>query len=254
MRYVFAGDRDIAAYVLEDLLEAGHSPCLVVVADHGGETHARVLREMVSGLAVEVVTGTDFKCERGVKKLEALKPEWLVSVHFPQLLPREVLQIPQKGCLNLHPAYLPFNRGWHTPSWAILENTPIGATLHFMSEDVDAGDIVDQVEVIVDDIDTADSLYQKLKLAERQLFRRNIEQLAGGRVTRQPQAGEGSFRRRVELFDPAIQKIDLDETLRAGDLLKRLRALTSSRREEAAYFISGGKRVRVRIELEVADD
>ena len=97
MRYVFAGDRDIAAYVLEDLLEAGHSPCLLVVADHGGETHARVLREKVSGLAVEVVTGTEFKCERGVKKLEALKPEWLVSVHFPQLLPREVLQIPQKG-------------------------------------------------------------------------------------------------------------------------------------------------------------
>ena len=38
-RYVFAGDRDISAYVLEDLLEAGHSPCLVIVADHGGETH-----------------------------------------------------------------------------------------------------------------------------------------------------------------------------------------------------------------------
>lgn len=94
MRYVFAGDHDISAYVLEDLLEAECSRCLVVVADHGGETHARVLREMVSGLAVEVVTGTDFKCERGVKKLEALKPEWLISVHFPQLLPREVLQIP----------------------------------------------------------------------------------------------------------------------------------------------------------------
>jgi methionyl-tRNA formyltransferase len=123
-----------------------------------------------------------------------------------------------------------------------------------MSEDVDAGDIVDQVEVIVDDIDTADSLYQKLKSAERQLFRRNIDQIASGRVPRQPQIGEGSFRRRAELFDPAIQKIDLDETLRVGDLLKRLRALTSSKREEAAYFISGGKRVRVRIELEVAAD
>jgi hypothetical protein len=63
VRYVFAGDRDIFTYVLEDLLEAGRLPCFDVIADHGGQTHAPVLRKMVSGLAVEVGAGTEFNRE-----------------------------------------------------------------------------------------------------------------------------------------------------------------------------------------------
>ena len=76
--------------------------------------------------------------------LEQLSLDYIICVHFPYIVPREILSIPKYGVTNLHPAYLPYNLGWHTPSWAILENTPIGATLHYMDECVDTGDIIHQ--------------------------------------------------------------------------------------------------------------
>ena len=80
---------------------------------------------------VPLQIGREFRERTGIAFLGELELDLILCVHFPYLLPPEVLSIPSKGCLNLHPAYLPWNRGWHTPSWAILEDTPGGATLHW---------------------------------------------------------------------------------------------------------------------------
>lgn len=252
MQYIFAGDRDIATWVLEDLLEAGHIPSALMVACGAGATHAEELRKMVRGLAVEVIEGDGEQKENVIRNLKQYDPDWLISIHYPYLLPQKILEIPKHGSLNLHPAFLPYNRGWHTPSWAILDKTIIGATLHYMSEEVDAGDIVDQLEVPVENIDTADTLYRKVKLVERQLFVRNIAAIAAGTVSRRRQVGEGSLHKKADLFRREVQELDLDEYCRIEDLLRRLRALTTSKHEEAAYFLSNGKRIRVRVELDEA--
>jgi methionyl-tRNA formyltransferase len=156
--------------------------------------------------------------------------------------------------LNLHPSYLPYNRGWHTPTWALLDGTPAGASLHYMDEALDTGDVICQRQAEVDPADTAHTLYEKLKALEIDVFREGWERVRRGLRVGTPQpAGQGTTHRRQALFDPAVQRIELDELTPAADLLRRLRALTTNRLDEAAYFDYGNRRYRVQVRI-VAED
>jgi methionyl-tRNA formyltransferase len=166
------------------------------------------------------------------------------------MLRRPLLDTAKAGVLNLHPSYLPYNRGWHTPTWAILDGTPAGATLHYMDEALDSGAVVYQRRAEVDPADTAHSLYQKLKTLEVEVFREGWTRIRRGLRAGTPQvSAAATAHRRQALFDPAVQRIDLDAKLPAGDLLRRLRALTTNRLDEAAYFECGDRRFRVQVTI-----
>lgn len=75
-----------------------------------------------------------------------LRPELVVVACFPYIFPTELLQLPRYGCLNLHPSRLPAYRGPTPLFWMARHGEPeVGVTLHFLSEAVDAGDIVSQI-------------------------------------------------------------------------------------------------------------
>jgi methionyl-tRNA formyltransferase len=196
-----------------------------------------------------VLRGAAFRSPEGIARLAELRLDYVVGVHFPYVVPPEVLALPRGGVLNLHPALLPYNRGWHTPSWAILDGTPVGATLHFMDSGVDTGDIVHQRELDVRPDDTANSLYARLLDLEVDVFRAAWPALAAGRHTRTPQGPGGTTHRKSDLHHPAVQRIELDEPTTARALLDRLRALTTNDPAEAAYFEVGDTRYRVRVEI-----
>jgi methionyl-tRNA formyltransferase len=161
-----------------------------------------------------------------------------------------VLDAARAGVLNLHPSYLPYNRGWHTPTWAILDGTPAGASLHYMDEALDTGDVVCRKQIEIDPADTAHTLYLKLKSLEVQVFAEGWQRIRSGCRARTPQAaGQATTHRRQLLFDPSVQRIDLDAVIKTSDLLRRLRALTTNRVEEAAYFVSGHRRYRVQVTI-----
>lgn len=249
IRLAYAGDRDVAVDVLRILLETGDEPVALLLSDQGRATHDTSLLELChqAGAAPLVLRGSQLKDPAAVARLRDLNLDYLLSVHFPYLLSPAVLETARQGALNLHPAYLPYNRGWHTPTWAILDNTPAGASLHYMVEGLDAGDIVCQERVAIDPADTAHTLYAKLKALEVEVFRRGWSRLRAGDRRALPQNGAATLHRRDALFDPAVQRIDLAERMAAGDLLRRLRALTTNRLEEAAYFESGDRRYRVQV-------
>jgi len=251
MRIVFAGDRDIAVWVLRFILDQGVKPVGLLIPRAEQASHADSLISLCAYLEDRfILKGTEFRSFRGLEVLSALKPDYIISVHFPYIIPTNVLRIPKVGVVNLHPAFLPYNRGWHTPSWALLDNTPYGATLHFMTEEVDAGDIIHQKRLEILPEDTADTLYKRVKRLELEVFQEAWPWLLSLQPPRYPQdLAQGTFHRKQELFNPNIQKIDLEERVRAGDLLKRLRALTTNRLEEAAYFELDGKRWRVQVKI-----
>lgn len=249
-RLAFAGDRDVAVAVLEHLLASGAAPLALLVSHPDRASHAHELRRRCAMLPdARVLEGDAFRTADGMTLLRELDLDFVIGVHFPYLVPDAVLAIPREGVLNLHPAFLPYNRGWHTPSWAILDESPIGATLHFMDAGLDTGDIVHQRRLEPDPGDTADTLYQRLKAMELQVFEEAWPSLAAGRYERRPQTGKGSLHRRRDLFAPGVQEIDLSAATTAGALLRRLRALTTNRVEEAAYFESGGVRYRVQVHI-----
>lgn len=248
-RFAFAGDRDLAVWVLQYLLAEGFCPEALLLSDPARASHAGELLRLCPHLPAErVLRGSAFREPAGIALLRELQLDVVVAVHFHYLVPPAVLELPRLGVLNLHPAYLPYNRGWHTPSWALLEDTPIGATLHFMDEGVDTGDVVHQRVLEVSPGDTADTLYHRVKRLELEVFREAWPHVVRGtyRRTAQPPGGAPA-RRRQELFAPEVQAINLDERVEAGDLLRRLRALTTSRLDEAAWYEVDGTRYRVQL-------
>ena len=77
--------------------------------------------------------------------IRELKAEIAVSVLFGYILKPGFLDLMPKGCINVHPAYQPYNRGAYTNVWSIVEKTPAGVTVHYIDEGVDTGDIIPQL-------------------------------------------------------------------------------------------------------------
>ncbi len=250
-RIAFAGDRQLAVDVLDYLLGLDVRPLALLVSSPRSASHAEELIQRCEHLDEEHVwRGRAFRQPGVSALLRALDLDLLVSVHFPYLVPPEILEIPRRGCLNLHPALLPYNRGWHTATWAMLEDTPVGATLHQMEEGVDAGPIVHQRAVEVGPGDTAAAIFPRLLAAELQVFKEAWPSVADAAEERRAQVEElATTHVRSDLFDPSVQRLDLAAERPVGDVVRQLRALTTSRLDEAAYFESDGRRFRVQVQI-----
>lgn len=249
LRVVYAGDRDIAVWVLQYMLNQGVKPLALMLPSPERASHSRLLLQMCDYLEPEkIFYGKSFTLPESIKRLDALQVDYIICVHFPYIIPPEVLCLPRIGVINLHPAYLPYNRGWHTPSWAILEGTPFGATLHFMDEGLDTGDIIHQKTLEILPYDTADTLYQRVKQLELEVFVEAWDWLLSCAPPRKPQPlSQGTSHRKSDL--QRMQEINLDQSVRAGELIDRLRALTTNRIEEACYFIIEGKRYSIQVKI-----
>lgn len=236
-KIIFAGDREIAVKVLKFIIEKGDVfPLALLVSSPREQSHAKELIELCSNLDTSLIfKGKQSKLPKNLKLIQNLNADYIIGVHFPYLIPKTLLNVPVGGVLNLHPAYLPYNRGWHTPSWAILDGSTYGATLHFVDEGLDSGDIIYQEKIKVLPNDTADSLYQKVMDLEFEVLKKAWPGLVSGKYQRRKQSlKSGTFHRKSDLV--SIQEIDMDKRMKAGDLLKKLRALTTNKVEEAAYF------------------
>lgn len=251
LRFAFAGDRDIAVWVLDFLLSQNARPVALLTPDELKASHSRELRSRCSFLPEDrVLVGAKFREPEGIEFLRDLQLDYILGIHFPYIVPESVLAVSGRGFLNLHPAYLPFDRGWHTASWAILEGTAAGATLHFMDKGLDTGDIILQKHMRVAEDDTADTLYRKLKLLELKVFREAWPRIQSGAPARIPQNPDaGTLHKRQDLLQPQVQEIELDRPTTARELLARLRALTTDRLDEAAYFRTNGTRHRIQIDI-----
>ena len=251
-RIAFAGDRQIAVDILGYLQDRGDQPLALLLSDKKKASHAVQLRGMCKHLpATHISYGKDFHAPEFIERLHSLDLDFIVGIHHPVLYPKEVLDTPRQGCLNLHPAYLPFNKGWHTPSWAILDGTPYGATLHFMGEEIDSGDIVHQLQVEVKPDDTANSLYQRILAAEGEVFKEAWPMLASGQYKRRPQGDGGTAHKKADL--KTRQALDLSVQRPVGEVLDQLRALTTNRVAEAAYFEKDGRRYAVQVNIQPLD-
>lgn len=179
--------------------------------------------------------------------VERLEPDLLISSGFRHIVPEEILDVPDRGAVNFHKAYLPYNRGANPNVWSIVEDAPAGVSLHYMTAEVDAGPIVDRREVPVHPDDDGRSLYDRLEAAQYDQFREVWPAIRDGPAeTIAQDADEGSYHYKEEFVD--LWEIDRDETVRAGDFLDRLRALTFPPYDNA-YFEVDGERYTVEVSI-----
>jgi methionyl-tRNA formyltransferase len=140
-----------------------------------------------------------------LSEVRGASPTLILSAAFPFIFPRELLDIPALGAVNFHPSLLPRCRGCHPIFWTLASGeTQGGVTAHFMTEQVDAGDIIAQIPLELTHDDDYGSLYRRAMLASADLVGK-VESffIAGGgrgepqdhaRATRFHEDGEGDHR------------------------------------------------------------
>lgn len=198
--------------------------------------------------ASRVFDGSQLARAESIEAIRQLKPQIGVSALFGYILRKELLDLLPEGCVNLHPALLPYNRGAFPNVWSIVDRTPAGTTIHYIDESVDTGDIISQREVAVEPLDTGESLYNKLEQASLDLFKETWPLIREGHAPRRAQlksSGTYHTTRDVELID----HIDPDRTYTGREIIDILRARTFPP-YHGAYFMHEGRRVYLRLHLE----
>ncbi|WOO40696.1 formyltransferase [Rubellicoccus peritrichatus] len=120
--------------------------------------------------------------------LDEIKPELILSFYYRNMIPTWILGLPALGAYNMHGSYLPKYRGRAPVNWAVLHGESyIGATLHVMVKEPDAGEIVDQEKVMIGENDTASEVMERVRDAAVVVLGREIEPLLSGTAPRTPQ-------------------------------------------------------------------
>jgi len=214
MRYVYFGNNDLAVELLEWL-----EPPVGLVVNSVVKAKRRDELVRVSGLPMEQVFLAE---ELDAEKLKALEPDIGVSVLFGHILKQDVIDVFPKGIINLHPAYLPYNRGAHPNVWCIMDGTPAGATLHYIDAGIDTGKIICRVKLEVEPWDTAKTIYDKSMLECSRMFKwvwQNLDDIEG--ISQEPTP---TYHKSKDLSE--LDEIDLDKTYTGRELINQLRART----------------------------
>lgn len=236
---------------LEYLREQAEIAAVVVHPPERVKFEAEIIAS-ARAAGAQIIPASDLRTSEGIARIAQLKAEMGVSVMFGYLLRSDFLDLLPKGCINLHPAYLPYNRGASPNVWSIVDQTPAGVTLHYVDAGIDTGDIIRQKKVAVLGTDTGETLYHKLETAGLQLLRESWSDIQAGRIERTPQPRESGTSHKAG--DAAqIDEIRLAESYRAEDLLNILRARTFPP-HKGAFIRSAGRKVFVRIQFEEESD
>ena len=149
-RAVVFAYHNVGVRCLSVLLAHGVDVALVVT--HRDNPKETIWFDSVAELAalhgIPTITPDNPNTPEVVEQIRALQPDFFFSFYYREMLKRELLEIPKRGALNMHGSLLPKYRGRVPVNWAIIHGeTETGATLHYMTEKPDNGDIVAQQAV-----------------------------------------------------------------------------------------------------------
>ncbi len=139
-------------------------------------------------LGLDVVQPARVRDDTAVASLRALQPDLIVVVAYGQLLPKNILELPPRGCINVHASMLPRWRGASPIQHAILAGDhETGVTTMYLNEQLDAGDIILQRAEPIHPDDTAATLNDRLAALGAGLLVETVELINAGRAPRVPQ-------------------------------------------------------------------
>ena len=199
MKVIFMGTPDFAVPCLEKLIEDGHQVEAVFTREDKPVGRKKVLTAPpVKEVALkhEIKVFQPKKLRDNPEAFEIIKninPDLIVVVAYGRILPKEILEFPKYGCVNVHGSLLPRHRGSSPIQWSIVCGDKVtGVTTMLMDEGIDTGDILEVKEVPIEDTDTGGSLFDKLCIEGAKLLSSTIKGLESGNITPKKQPDEGA--------------------------------------------------------------
>lgn len=241
LKIVFMGTPDFSVPVLQALIDNYKVRAVVTQPDKlvGRDNH--LAKPPVKILAEEnnIVVLQLNKIREQYNEVIELEPDLIVTCAYGQILPKELLDYPKYGCINVHASLLPKLRGGAPIHRAIMEGyTETGVTIMYMAPGMDDGDIITQDRIEITNTDTAATLHDKLsELGSKLLIETLPSIIAGTNVRTKQNETEVTY---APIIKPEDEKIDFSETSR--EIYNKIRGLNSF---PGAYAILDGKRVKI---------
>jgi methionyl-tRNA formyltransferase len=146
------------------------------------------LREIKARYGTPVVGSKDVNDTETMTIIRDWQPDLVISIYLNQLIKRDLIRVPALGCLNIHPALLPRNRGLFPYFWAITNgDKETGVTLHWVDEKFDTGDLLLQEAIPIGLDDTMTSLQYKSAQVGADMLIRGVNLIEAGDPPRIPQ-------------------------------------------------------------------
>lgn len=192
LRLVFMGSPDFAVPTLRRLHKSDHEIVAVVSGQdkrrkRRGDLEPTSVKRVASDLGLKTIDADSMKDPGLEKQLRDLNADLFVVVAF-KILPEKLLEIPDKGAINLHASLLPKYRGAAPIHWAIINGEEqTGCTVFFLDKDVDTGSIIAQKKTPIAPADTTGDLYNRLKEQGAELVLESVNRIAEDNVSPEKQ-------------------------------------------------------------------
>ncbi|MCD8231540.1 MAG: methionyl-tRNA formyltransferase [Clostridiales bacterium] len=193
MKIIFMGTPDFSVGTLEALIAAGHEIVLAVTQPdkpkgRGKAVQFPPVKEAALAHGIEVFQPRRVREPECVEYLRKFEADIIVVVAFGQILPKEILNMPPFGCVNVHASLLPKYRGAAPIQWAVINGEKVfGVTTMRMDEGLDTGDMILQEKVVLDPKETGGSLFEKLSRVGAQLCVKTLAAIEDGTAVYMPQ-------------------------------------------------------------------
>lgn len=252
MKIVFMGTPEFAVPCLRTLAESSHEVAAVFTQpDKPKGRGYKMIPTPVKAAAEEygipvyqplsLRKGED--AEQSMKILNDIAPDLIVVTAYGQILPKEILDLPKHGCINIHASLLPKYRGAAPINWVLLNGeTVTGVTSMQMSEGLDTGDMLIRKSTEIGGNETYDELYERLSVMGGEVLAETLEALGKGELRPEKQDDE------LSCYSPMIRKemSALDFNKSAAEVHNTIRGVTG-------FTMLGGKRLKV-FRSEISDD
>lgn len=247
MKIVFMGTPAFSLECLESLIEAGHEVAAVFTQpdkprNRGKQVMMTPVKECALKHNIPVYQPLSLRkgedAERSLAVLREIAPECIVVVAYGQLLPKEVLELPKYGCVNVHASLLPKYRG-AAPIQRCIQcgETVSGVTTMYMAEGLDTGDMIMKTEVGITPDMTGSRLGELLSAAGAELIVKTLKAIEDGTAERTPQGGETCY---ASMISKEELKIDFAQP--AKQVCDFIRAMADA---PCAYTMMDGKRFKI---------
>lgn len=244
MRIVFMGTPDFSVPCLSALADAGHEIAAVFTRPdkpkgRGFKLQSPPVKIRAAELDLPVYQPLSLKkgedAAAALEILRQLEPELIVVVAYGQLLPPEVLELPQYGCINIHASLLPEYRGAAPIQRAVLDGrTVTGVTSMQMAQGLDTGDMLLRAELSIGENETGSELHDRLSLLGAEVLLRTVDAIAANTIVPEKQDDSKSCYAAMITKDMSA----LDFSRPARELHNIIRAISG-------FAFADGKRLKI---------
>ena len=249
MRLVFMGTPDFAEASLKSIYDEGHHEVLAVFTqpdrprNRGMKLSFSPVKELALSKGTPVFQPETLRDGEAADIIRSLAPEIIVVVAYGKIIPREILDIPPRGCINVHGSLLPKYRGAAPIQWSILNgDREAGVTTMYLDEKMDTGDMIAKRSVTVGEYETSGELFERLKHLGAGLLLDTLRDIENGTAARIKQyESEAVYVRQLTKEDSPI-----DWTAPSEQIINKVRGLHPWPMAVAEF---GGKQLKIHAAL-----